>query len=220
MAEKVWKRKKYVLLAVFVLTVYCCVIFQLQTVKRYVLWFRVCDSMEKEGSRQDARRLLEEMKCFPVCKMKQTKAPIVFENGYGQKRTFGGKRCHEGIDIIPVDAAPGEYKICSVSEGTIEKKGWLPLGGYRIGIRSQEGYYYYYAHLHDYANGMQVGKKVKPGEVIGTMGNTGYGKEGTRGKFVVHLHFGIYKEQAKKERSVNPYYLLKYLSGEDCCREE
>lgn len=42
------------------------------------------------------------------------------------------------------------------------------------------------------------------------MGNTGYGSEGTRGKFPVHLHLGIYIEVPfQKELSVNPYWLLK-----------
>ena len=43
------------------------------------------------------------------------------------------------------------------------------------------------------------------------MGDTGYGKEGTHGKFPVHLHFGIYYNENGEERSLNPYYLLKYL---------
>ena len=42
------------------------------------------------------------------------------------------------------------------------------------------------------------------------MGNTGYGPEGTRGRFPVHLHLGIYIEVPfQKEMSVNPYWLLK-----------
>jgi murein DD-endopeptidase MepM/ murein hydrolase activator NlpD len=95
--------------------------------------------------------------------------------------------------------------------------GWLRLGGYRIGIRSQSGFYYYYAHLDSYADTMKVGKMVSSGEVIGRMGNTGYGKEGTKGQFAVHLHFGIYRQQKGTEKSLNPYYILRYLSGE---REE
>jgi murein DD-endopeptidase MepM/ murein hydrolase activator NlpD len=41
------------------------------------------------------------------------------------------------------------------------------------------------------------------------MGDTGYGKEGTRGQFPVHLHFGIYYNQGEEEKSVNPYRVLQ-----------
>ena len=60
---------------------------------------------------------------------------------------------------------------------------------------------------------MKPGKQVSSGEVLGLMGNTGYGKEGTKGKFAVHLHFGIYRQVKGKEESLNPYYLLKYVKS-------
>ena len=70
--------------------------------------------------------------------------------------------------------------------------GWLELGGWRIGITSENGIYYYYAHLDSYAP-LSVGDTVTAGQLLGFMGNTGYSKvEGTKGKFDVHLHFGIY----------------------------
>ena len=34
--------------------------------------------------------------------------------------------------------------------------GWLKLGGYRIGIRSKQGYYVYYAHLQQYAPDLRL----------------------------------------------------------------
>ena len=52
---------------------------------------------------------------------------------------------------------------------------------------------------------------MKAGQFIGYMGNTGYGDEGTSGKFPVHLHFGIYINDGTGESSINPFYLLKKL---------
>ena len=44
------------------------------------------------------------------------------------------------------------------------------------------------------------------------MGDSGYGDEGTTGKFAVHLHLGLYIDTpAQKEISVNPYWILRYL---------
>lgn len=105
----------------------------------------------------------------------------------------------------------GFYPVISVTDGVIENIGWLPKGGYRVGIRSNHGGYLYYAHLSAYAN-IKKGDSIKAGTLLGYMGDTGYGEEGTKGKFDVHLHFGIYiATENYDELSVNPYYILKYL---------
>lgn len=83
--------------------------------------------------------------------------------------------------------------------------------GYRVGIRGNHGGYFYYAHLSAYAN-IKKGDSIKAGTLLGYMGDTGYGEEGTRGKFDVHLHFGIYiATENYEELSVNPFYILKYM---------
>ena len=100
----------------------------------------------------------------------------------------------------------------SMTDGKIEKIGWLPLGGYRIGIRSPHGGYFYYAHLASYEKYFQTGETVEAGQILGFMGDTGYGEEGMSGKFPVHLHLGIYiNPQGKEELSVNPYYVLQAM---------
>ena len=59
-----------------------------------------------------------------------------------------------------------------------------------------------------------VGQTVKAGDLLGFMGDTGYGtREGTKGKFPVHLHLGIYIDSGGEEVSVNPYPALKYLES-------
>ncbi|MCI8364317.1 MAG: M23 family metallopeptidase, partial [Eubacterium sp.] len=55
------------------------------------------------------------------------------------------------------------------------------------------------------------GDTVKAGETLGYVGNSGYGKEGTKGKFDVHLHFGMYIDIQGQEVSINPYEILRYL---------
>jgi murein DD-endopeptidase MepM/ murein hydrolase activator NlpD len=105
----------------------------------------------------------------------------------------------------------GYFPVQSVSDGKVENIGWLTLGGYRIGIRSKHGAYFYYAHLDSYAKDLKKGDDVKAGEVIGYMGNTGYGEEGTKGQFEVHLHFGVYIDFDGEQFSVNPFPILKYL---------
>ncbi len=136
---------------------------------------------------------------------------VTYENSWMFERSYGGKRGHEGTDLMPPQNLAGHYRIVSMTDGVVEKIGWLPLGGYRIGIRSPSGGYFYYAHLDSYSRDFRVGDPVQAGEVLGRMGDTGYGKEGTRGAFDVHLHLGIYVAAPQGEISVNPYWVLRYL---------
>lgn len=155
--------------------------------------------------------LLSDVSCFPVAYDGTGEATFSYENSWGNARNYGGDRRHEGVDIMTSNNIPGYFPAVSICDGVIEKIGWLELGGYRIGIRSEHGMYAYYAHLDSYRSGLKAGDTVKAGETIGYVGNTGYGEEGTKGKFDVHLHFGMYIDIAGEEVSVNPYEILRYL---------
>ena len=146
-----------------------------------------------------------DVSCFPVSGGK-----ISFEDSFGEPRDYGGSRIHEGTDLFGEIKEPGYYPVCSMTDGTVEKVGWLPLGGYRIGIRAPSGGYFYYAHLSEYDRNFQEGEPVQAGDILGYMGDTGYGQEGTRGRFPVHLHLGIYiRTPWMEEMSVNPYHVLR-----------
>lgn len=138
---------------------------------------------------------------------------LYYYDTYGSERTYGGERTHEGCDIMTYNNTRGEFPVVSVCDGVVDKIGWLELGGYRIGIRSDSNVYYYYAHLYSYEEGIKEGMKVYAGQVIGYVGDTGYSKvEGTTGNFDVHLHFGIYlTDDDGNEYTVNPYPLLRKL---------
>lgn len=152
-------------------------------------------------------KILRDFTYFPVAVREGEKETLSFENSWGGARDYGGSRRHEGCDIMTSNNQRGYFDIVSVSDGVVEKMGWLELGGYRVGVRSASGVYYYYAHLDSYREGLREGMKVRAGDVLGKMGDTGYGEEGTRGKFDVHLHFGIYMDEAASY-SVNPFFVL------------
>lgn len=159
------------------------------------------------------RFILKEIKKSPV---QEDYIPFVnYSDSWNEARNFGGDRHHEGTDILSDTATKerGEIPVTSISDGVVEQIGWLKLGGYRIGIRSPGGVYFYYAHLYSYAPGMKQGKRVQAGDIIGYMGDSGYGKkEGTVGKFPVHLHLGIYrKDRLHGEYSINPYQFLQKI---------
>jgi LysM repeat protein len=126
-----------------------------------------------------------------------------FTDTWGESRQYGGSRTHEGTDIFAAKGTP----IYSATSGVVVKKGWGELGGWRMTVRTAEGYHLYYAHLSGYAGSIKEGTSLQKGQLIGYAGDSGYGPTGTTGKFVSHLHFGIY--DAKWE-AINPYTHLKY----------
>lgn len=97
----------------------------------------------------------------------------------------------------------------STTYGVVELMGWNLYGGWRIGIRDIYNIYHYYAHMNGYSEDLKVGQVVKPGDVLGSVGSTGYGPPGTSGKFPPHLHYGMYKDNGHSEWSFDPYPYLK-----------
>lgn len=108
----------------------------------------------------------------------------------------GGTRKHEGADVFGSEGTP----LISVNSGQIEKLGWNRLGGERVGIRGEDGNYYYYAHLHSIEPGLKVGQKIRKGDRLGTMGHTGDAMTTPD-----HLHFGI---ELPNGTWINPYPFL------------
>lgn len=137
---------------------------------------------------------------------------ISYIDGWMVERNYKGKRGHEGTDVMANVDKRGIYPVLSMTDGVITNLGWLEKGGYRVGITSNSGIYYYYAHLDSYAN-ITEGQNIKAGELLGYMGDSGYGPEGTKGQFAVHLHVGIYTVRDGQEISVNPYHVLRFLEN-------
>lgn len=136
---------------------------------------------------------------YPYFKPKQYYFPVPgevwFEDSYGADRE-GGKRKHEGTDLFGKEGTP----IISVCPGKIEQLGWNRLGGERVGVRGDDGNYYYYAHLQKIAPQLKIGQRIPKGEYLGAMGHTGDALTTPD-----HLHFGI--ELANGEW-INPYAFL------------
>jgi len=153
-------------------------------------------------------------------------SPIAAGYGYshcsdfGNQRSFGFSRKHLGNDLMGGLGTP----IVAVEGGVVEAMGWNRYGGWRIGIRSFDSKrYYYYAHLQKdrpFAQGLQVGDIVQPGDLIGFMGRTGYSdKENVNNIETVHLHFGmelIFDESQKECNSeiwIDVYDIVRLLSN-------
>lgn len=92
-------------------------------------------------------------------------------------------RPHHGVDY----AAPIGTPVVAIADGTVSKKSYERGGaGYYMKVTHANGYVSTYMHLSKYAKGINVGTRVKQGEVICYVGNTG----GSTGP---HLDFRIHK---------------------------
>jgi peptidoglycan LD-endopeptidase LytH len=111
---------------------------------------------------------------------------------------------HEGNDIFAEPRTP----VRAITSGTVERAGWLFYSGWRIGVRSDDGRYWFYAHLAE-PPGVSLGQRVEAGQTIGLVGNTGYGQTpGHKDEFSAHLHVGI---QEPSGEWTNPHPLMKRL---------
>ena len=120
----------------------------------------------------------------------------------GEWRQIG---VHEGNDIFAEPGTP----VVAVLGGTVEQLGWTFYSGYRVGIRGDDGRYWFYAHFSTYAPGLGIGDRIEAGQHIGAVGNTGYGNvPGHDDEFIYHLHIGI---QEANGTWVDPYPLMRKL---------
>lgn len=111
--------------------------------------------------------------------------------------TRGG--AHKGVDI----AGSLHTDVLAVSDGVISKSYYSDSYGHVVFIRHpEEGFETVYAHLNRRL--VQEGEKVKQGQIIGEMGNTGR----SRG---VHLHFEVHQHSwsAAKENAINPLLVIE-----------
>jgi len=112
---------------------------------------------------------------------------------------------HEGNDIFAEPGTP----IRAILEGRVEQVGWLFYSGWRVGIRGDDGRYWFYAHMRSFARDLDIGDRVEAGDRLGRVGNTGYGDDpGHDDEFIHHLHVGI---QEADGRWVDPYPLMRRL---------
>jgi hypothetical protein len=100
---------------------------------------------------------------------------------WGDARDAGARR-HEGIDIF----APKRTPTVAAADGMITSVRDGGIGGKAIFMRpTGKGYSLYYAHLDEQL--VTNGQRVKQGDTIGLVGNTGNAATTSP-----HLHFGIY----------------------------
>jgi murein DD-endopeptidase MepM/ murein hydrolase activator NlpD len=113
------------------------------------------------------------------------RTPIVagkLTSGFGVRYhpILGYSRPHTGVDW----AAPIGTQIFAAGNGTIVSAGWDSGYGRRIEIQHANGYVTTYNHLSGFARGMSEGARVRQGQIIGYLGQTGLATG-------PHLHYEV-----------------------------
>ncbi|WP_420456108.1 M23 family metallopeptidase [Rubrivirga sp.] len=113
-------------------------------------------------------------------------------------------RAHDAIDIL----APRGTPVVAAADGEVVRLFTSDKGGltvYHLGADDRT--VYYYAHLDAYAPGLRAGQRVRRGQPVGTVGDSGNAVPGN-----THLHFAIWRTADPADfwdgEPVNPYPLL------------
>jgi hypothetical protein len=109
-----------------------------------------------------------------------------YSDTYGAARGDVSGGWHHGDDIFAALGAP----VLALAHGTVFSVGWNKVGGWRLWLRDDRGWEYYYAHLSAYSPLAVNGAVVNAGDVLGFVGDTG-DAQGTP----YHLHFEVHPVQ-------------------------
>jgi murein DD-endopeptidase MepM/ murein hydrolase activator NlpD len=98
-------------------------------------------------------------------------ASAIMRSGFGSRRhpILGYVKMHTGVDW----ATPYGTPIFASGNGVIEKAAWEGGYGKYVRIKHNNGYETAYGHMSAFAKGMEPGKRVRQGQVIGFVGSTG-----------------------------------------------
>ncbi|MDF2820178.1 MAG: Peptidase [Clostridiales bacterium] len=122
---------------------------------------------------------------------------------YGNRFIFGENQFHKGIDIVYQD----NDNVISFTDGTVGVSTIIPKSsgnntwqwGNYVRVDGSDGLKYYYCHMA--SRKVQVGQKIKTGDILGISGSTGL----STGK---HTHFEI---RNTKGTSLDPTNILKQI---------
>lgn len=141
-------------------------------------------------------------------------------SGFGMRRhpILGYSKMHTGVDFGASIGTP----IFAAGDGVVKEVGWKGAYGRAVVIRHNDKISTLYAHQSRFAKGLKVGDRVKQGEVIGYVGNSGRSTG-------PHLHYEVrvnnkavnpLKVSPNTGRSLNGTLLVEFRRGVDRIQRE
>jgi murein DD-endopeptidase MepM/ murein hydrolase activator NlpD len=106
----------------------------------------------------------------------------IMRSGFGARRhpILGYVKMHTGVDW----ATPYGTPIFASGNGVVEVAGWEGGYGKYVKLKHNNGYETAYGHMSAFAKGLEPGKRVRQGQVIGFVGSTGQSTG-------AHVHYEI-----------------------------
>jgi murein DD-endopeptidase MepM/ murein hydrolase activator NlpD len=106
----------------------------------------------------------------------------IMRSGFGSRRhpILGYVKMHTGVDWATAYGTP----IFASGNGVVEVAGWEGGYGKYVKLKHNNGYETAYGHMSAFAKGMEPGKRVRQGQVIGFVGSTGQSTG-------AHVHYEI-----------------------------
>ncbi len=106
----------------------------------------------------------------------------IMRSGFGSRRhpILGYVKMHTGVDW----ATPYGTPIFASGNGVVEVAGWEGGYGKYVKLKHNNGYETAYGHMSAFAKGLEPGKRVRQGQVIGFVGSTGQSTG-------AHVHYEI-----------------------------
>lgn len=114
--------------------------------------------------------------------------------GWGADR---GRRSHTGIDLAGRRGSP----IRAIEDGVIDRTKRQSNGALQIVMRGESGAKFYYGHMDTVL--VDGGDRVRAGDVIGLMGDTG-------SPGAVHLHFEFWRSGGESD-AIDPEPLIRRI---------
>ena len=118
--------------------------------------------------------------------------------GWGADR---GRRSHTGIDL----GGKRGSRLFAIEDGVIDRTKRQSNGALQIVMRGRSGAKFYYGHMDEVL--VKGGQRVKAGDVIGTMGDSG-------SPGAVHLHFEYWRSGGESD-AVDAEPLITRVCGLD-----
>ncbi len=132
---------------------------------------------------------------FPVV------GPVTYTDTWGACRGTGCSRSHKGVDVFGAKLAP----LVAAADGVItsERRSGIGISGNMVIVTTDDGWRYLYIHLNNDSpgtddgenpqawiipNGLRSGDRVKAGDVIGYLGDSGNAETTP-----AHVHFEIHQ---------------------------
>ncbi|HEX3760808.1 MAG TPA: M23 family metallopeptidase, partial [Kofleriaceae bacterium] len=113
---------------------------------------------------------------------------------------------HLGNDIWAAEGTP----VIATNSGSLVLTGFTPDSGNHVTLIDSCGWYHFSTHLQSIAPGIENGKTITAGTVIGYVGNSG-----TLSNGVIHLHYSIYPDN-NYDAGIDPWPYLHAVEHNVC----